>query len=81
MEDVSDRFVEALTMLDRVADELPVDEAVKELDDITLQVFWRDWPHLSSWAGALWRRLNAELSRPATPARDSDLDEVGGEGG
>jgi hypothetical protein len=54
---------------------------VTELDDITLQVFWRDWPHLSSWAGALWRRLNTELARPATPTSGSDLDpDVGGEG-
>ena len=67
-------------MLDEVASELTADAAVRELDEATLQVFWRDWPNVSSWTGALWRKLQADLDRPARPAGDPDLDEVGGSG-
>ena len=78
-DDLDGRLVEALSGLDEVAEELTADEAVTALDEATLQVFWRDWPNISSWAGALWRKLNEDLAQPARPT-DADLDEVGGSG-
>jgi len=44
-------------------------------------VFWRDWPRVSAWAGSLWRLLNEDLARPSSAVGDSDIDQVGGEGG
>lgn len=79
MDDVGTRLVDALTQLESVADAVTPDDALRDIDEASLQVFWKDWPNLSSWAGAVWRRLNDELARPATPA-DSDLDETGGGG-
>jgi hypothetical protein len=81
VDDLSKRFTDAIAELDAVADGLSSDEAHRTFDTATLQVFWRDWPHISQWAGALWRRLNEDLAAPATPPGDPDLDEVGGEGG
>lgn len=75
--ELGERLLEALSGLDDVSGELTAEEALAELDDATLQVFWRDWPNISAWAGALWRRLNDDLARPASPPT-SDLDEVGG---
>ena len=74
------RLVEALGQLEEVADTLTTEEAVRTIDDASLQVFWRDWPQLSKWAGALWRRLDQDLAAPARPLQDPDLDEVGGSG-
>jgi len=78
--DVGEGLVEALSLLEDVADALTPDEAVRRLDDASLQMFWRVWPDVSSWAGALWRQLNADLAEPARPPRDPELDEVGGSG-
>lgn len=78
-DDVGDRLIEALTQLDELSGTLTVDEAISDLDESTLQVFWRDWPNINAWAAAIWRRLNEDLARPARPP-DSDLDEVGGSG-
>ena len=33
--------------------------------------------HFNGWAGALWRMLSEEMAGPATPHRDTELDEVG----
>jgi hypothetical protein len=77
----SDRLLEAMTNLEAVADEVTAEEAAETFDATTLQVFWRDWNRVSSWAGQLWRRLNEDLEQPGTPVQDADLDEVGGEGG
>jgi hypothetical protein len=79
-EDVADRLLSALTHLDAVADGLTPDEAVETIDDATLEVFWRDWPQINTWAGSLWQRLNEDLAGPATPPQDPDLDEVGESG-
>lgn len=79
-DELAGRLMEALSGLDEVSAELTADEAVTKLDEATLQVFWRDWPNISSWAGALWRKLNDDLDQPARPTRDPDLDEVGGSG-
>lgn len=72
------QLVDALARLEAVADEVTPDDAVGVLDEVSLQVFWRDWPQLSSWAGALWRRVNADLAAPARPSDGSELDEIGG---
>ena len=79
-DEIAGRLIQALNELEGVADAMTADEAVRSLDDATLQVFWRDWPHISSWAGAVWRRLNQDLAEPARPPKESDLDEIGGSG-
>ncbi|HLM63323.1 MAG TPA: hypothetical protein VK306_03410 [Acidimicrobiales bacterium] len=81
MDDVSERFLGALSALEDVAGEVTPDEAAATLNDAALQVFWRDWPGLGSWAGALWRQLNEDLAGPSSAAHEPELDEVGGEGG
>lgn len=77
-DDVSDRLVEAITTLEQVAAELTPDDAVDALDNSALQTFWREWPDVGSWAGAVWRRLNDELAEPARQQQDPVRDEVGG---
>jgi len=79
-EEVAERLMDALSQLEEVADAVTPDEAVGTLDDASLQVFWRDWPHVSAWAGSLWRKLNEDLAAPARPSQDPELDEVGGSG-
>lgn len=79
--ELADRLLGALETLDEVSVQLTPDEAIGAFDDASLQMFWRDWPRVSGWAGSLWRRLNDDLALPAAAVRDSDLDEVGGEGG
>ena len=79
-DDAAERLLQALSQLDDIADELTPEEAVRIIDEASLQVFWRDWPNVSSWAGALWRQLNADLAEPARPPNDAELDEVGGSG-
>ena len=81
MADTSQQLLEAMEAFDAVASELTPEAALEQLDETSLQMFWRDWPHISSWAGALWRKLSEDLAEPATPVQDHDLDEVGGEGG
>jgi hypothetical protein len=78
-DDASDRLVQAITTLDQVASELTPDDAVNILDNTALQTFWREWPDIGSWAGAMWRRLNDELAEPAREQQDPVRDEVGGE--
>ncbi len=79
MSDLSDRFLNAISELEAVADHITADDAHDGFDQPTLQQFWRDWPHISSWAGGLWRKLNDDLEPAAKPV--SDGDEIGGEGG
>jgi hypothetical protein len=81
MTDGPDRLLAALDELDRVASESTPEEAAETFDEPTLQVFWQRWPHVSSWAGSLWRRLNEALEDAAMPLDDEELHEVGGEGG
>ena len=78
MADASDRLIEALTDLQEVADQMTAQEAAEALDAAALQTFWREWPDVSSWAGALWRRLNEDLATPSEMQHPSDLDETGG---
>ncbi|HEY3142803.1 MAG TPA: hypothetical protein VGJ86_16805 [Acidimicrobiales bacterium] len=80
MEDISDRFLEAISRLEEVADAVSPHDAHRQLDEASMQVFWRTWPSISSWAGSLWRLLNEELVDPAVSSHDRDSDEVGGSG-
>jgi hypothetical protein len=75
--EIEDRFVNAISELEAVADEVTAEDAAKTFDETTLQNFWRDWPHISTWAGALWRGLSEDLEAHAAPATDEDLHEVG----
>jgi hypothetical protein len=76
--DAGARLVSALEGLDEVAREMTPDEAADALAGADLQLFWREWPHASKWAGALWRKVNEDLAGPATQQQDAELDEVGG---
>ena len=68
MADAAQQLLEAMEALDEVADSLTAHEAIEELDESTLQLFWRDWPRIQSWAGSLWRRLDEELAELAAPS-------------
>ena len=81
MDDTSERFLQAINALDSLAEDMPPDEAHRALDDATLQVFWRSWTDISSWAGQLWRRLNEDLQDQSRPPSDPEMDEVGDSGG
>ncbi|MGH9042694.1 MAG: hypothetical protein ACRDZ3_20970 [Acidimicrobiia bacterium] len=76
--DTALQLLDAMEAFSDVADALPVDVALEDLDETTLQIFWRDWPHIASWAGTLWRRLNQELAEAATPA-GGEVDTGGGD--
>ncbi len=78
MADVAQQLLEAMEAFDEVADSLTADEAVEQLDDTTLQLFWRDWPRIQSWAGSLWRQIDEELAEFASPA-GGDVDTGGGD--
>ena len=81
MSDPGAALVEALDTLNGVAGELTADEAAEQLDTATLHVFWREWPALAQWSGALWRLLNADFETPSSaPTDDDDVRELGGSG-
>lgn len=79
-DDLSERFLDAIVRLEEVADAVTPHDAHRQLDETSVQVFWKRWPGLSSWAGSLWRLLNEELADSAVSPKDTDLDEVGGSG-
>jgi hypothetical protein len=76
--DTAQQLLEAMEAFDAVTYALTPKAALEQLDETTLQMFWRDWPHISSWAGSLWRELNQELAEPASPAGETDRDTGGG---
>lgn len=80
MDDVGSRFLDLVHELEEVAGSITPEQAHAQLDQTTLQMFWKKWPGLSIWAGSLWRMLSDEMSGPATPYRDPELDEAGGSG-
>jgi len=80
MDDVGDRLLDLVHDLDEVTRHLTPEQAHTQLDETTLQVFWKQWPGVSAWAGSLWRMLSEEISGPSTPHRDPELDEVGESG-
>jgi hypothetical protein len=78
MDDVASEFLDAIHRLEDVRDAITAERAHAEFDEITLQLFWKKWPHLSAWTGSLWRMLCEDLAEPSTPHLDAELDEVGG---
>src|SRR5215212_893079 len=80
VDDISDHFLEAISRFEELADAVTLQDAHRQLDETSLQVFWRTWPGISSWAGSLWRLLNEELMDPANSSPDLDADELGGSG-
>jgi hypothetical protein len=80
VDDISDRFLDAISRLEEVADAVTPHDAHRQLDETSIQVFWRTWPGISSWAGSLWRLLNEELMDSGVSSNDPDADEVGGSG-
>ena len=80
VDDISDRFLDAIARLEAVADAVDPHDAYRQLDETSMQVFWRRWPGISSWAGSLWRLLNEELMDPAASAHHPEADELGGSG-
>lgn len=80
MDEIADRFLELIHDLDDVTRTITAERACSDFDQTTLQVFWKRWPDVSAWAGSLWRLLSEELSGPAAPHLDPELDEVGDSG-
>jgi hypothetical protein len=80
VDDISDRFLDAISRFEEVADAATPHDAYRRLDETSMQVFWKTWPGLSSWAGSLWRLLNEEFMDQAVSADHSDSGEVGGSG-
>ena len=80
MEANADRFLELMHQFEDFTDALSPERAHIEFDETTLQLFWKRWPHVSAWAGSLWRMLSEEMSGPSAPQVDPELD-VGGESG
>lgn len=78
MDDPGDGLVRAMDLLREVADSMTADEARDEFDDAVLQVFWREWPGVSGWAGQLWRNVNHELAPHVGPPDVQD--DIGGSG-
>jgi hypothetical protein len=80
MDDSAEQFLDAIHRLEEIANAITPEQAHAQFDETTLQVFWKRWPAVSGWAGPLWRMLSEELSGPAQPHLDHDLDEVGESG-
>lgn len=78
MVDVSQQLIEAMENIEAVADTVTPEAALTELDETALQVFWRDWPQISAWAGSLWRKINQDLAEPAGPDAEGGADVGGG---
>jgi len=78
MDDLAGQFLDVIHSLEEIRDSVTPERAHIDFDETTLQVFWKKWPHLSAWAGSLWRMLSEELAGPASPHQDAELDEVGG---
>jgi hypothetical protein len=80
MEANAEHFLELIHQLEDLTSAISPERAHVEFDETTLQLFWKRWPHVSSWAGSLWRMLSEELSVPSAPLTDPELDEVGESG-
>lgn len=78
MEGGAERFLDLVYRLEDLTEEITPEQAHAEFDQVTLQLFWKRWPHLSAWAGSLFWLLSQELANPAEPQGDPELDEVGG---
>jgi hypothetical protein len=73
-----DRVLDAMSDLRAIFGEVDPEVAARSWQSSELEVFWREWPEIKSWADGLWGRLDRDLAQPATPVRDPELDEVGG---
>ena len=68
-------LLSALQEWERVADAASPDEDFTVFDQAALQIFWQRRPHVSSWAGAVWRserrsrRRREAARRVRTPRR------------
>jgi hypothetical protein len=80
VDEIGDRFLELIYELEDVANSVPVERALAEFDETTLQLFWKRWPHISGWNGRLWAKLSAELAEPSASAADAEFHETGGSG-
>jgi hypothetical protein len=80
MEANAEHFLELIHQFEDLTDAISPEQAHIEFDETTLQLFWRRWPQVSSWAGSLWRMLSEELSGPSTPHAGPEFDEVGESG-
>lgn len=80
MDEPGDELLKAISKLQEISTELTAEEAGEKLDQPDLEVFWRKWPDVSTWAGELWRKLNEDLAQNAEQVTDPDLDEEGGGG-
>ena len=80
MDDRADEFLDLIHKLEELTDSINPELAHLQFDQTTLQVFWKQWPSISSWAGSLWRMLSEELAGPGSPQLDPELDEVGESG-
>lgn len=78
MADVSQQLIEALETFQALADSATPEDAHHELDETSLQVFWREWPEISAWAGSLWRKVNSDLAEVASPESEGRADTGGG---
>jgi hypothetical protein len=79
MDDISDRFLHVFSELEDITHGMTPEEASSSVEEPALQLFWRQWPQVSSWAASLWRMLNEDTVDSAAPASD-EFDEVGGSG-
>jgi hypothetical protein len=77
VDDIADRFLGLIHELEDVTRSVTAQQALAEFDETTLQVFWKQWPHVSAWAGSLWGMLSAEL---ASPHADPEMHETGESG-
>ena len=76
--EVAERLLDALNEFQQIASAMTAEQAAQALDEASIEAFWRDWPDLNSWGGALWRMVDEDHAEPAREAADSELDEVGG---
>jgi hypothetical protein len=77
VDEVSDRLLQVISEFEDIAEKVTPDETARIAEESTLQLFWRQWPFVSSWAGSLWRLLNEDIADSATSPTD-DFHEVGG---
>ena len=77
MDDAGTRLLEALGTLEELSVTMSPEVALHALGNVDLQVFWREWPELNTWAALLWHSLDVDLAGPATMQIDPELDEVG----
>src|SRR5215212_12282456 len=48
VDDISDRFLDAISRLEAVADAVGPHDAYRHLNETSMQVFWRRWPGIRS---------------------------------